>query len=91
MLLPSRMSAVAAALVTFLLAVSTAAAAGPLWPAGPVGPHHRDVPAPGYSPGFDWYGPLGATYGSLGSALVGSVPNGIAPSGIAVDSATNTL
>lgn len=91
MLLSARMSAVAAALASLLIAATSAAAAGPHFPTGPGGPHHRGVPTPGYWPGSDWFGPFSGTFGSLGSALLDSTPTGAGPAEVAIDPATHTL
>jgi DNA-binding beta-propeller fold protein YncE len=91
-MLPSaKVFAVAATVASFLIAVSTATAAAPPLPVVSGSPYHDGSAASGYSPGVDWNGPLSSTFGTLGSALVGSAPTGVGPAELAVDPATHTV
>jgi YVTN family beta-propeller protein len=81
----------AATLVSCLIAASSAVAAGPLQSGALTSPHYHSSGAPYAGGGFDWFGPLSSSFGSLGTALVGSAPTGDGPSQLAVDSATHTI
>jgi len=87
--------------VSCLVVVLVAGAAGAPFPgrsSGAQGPG-LDLPGlgapgfgvPGLPGGFGPVGPSGGRSGSLGSALVGSAPTGVAPSQLADDPATHTL